>query len=154
MCFYYKVALGQERRFRAGRAGCNPACVNGGTCSRVDGKTGSSFRCSCLLGLFGATCGKIVNFCKTQSDGRTAAGKPCGSDPQVSSCAPTVAGAAGIFSVANPTAALATQRITLAGYGCFQNDQTATCVVSDGAPAGVFLYTCTTQDDHHYVYGY
>ena len=146
--------MGQQRRFKAGKANCNPACGHGSSCTRVAGKTGSAFRCSCLLGLFGATCGKVVNFCKTQADGRTVSGTPCGADPQLSSCAPTVPGAAGIFTVANPTAALATQLVTLAGYACFQADQTGTCVVSPAAAPGVFTYTCTTQDNNAYVYGY
>ena len=60
--------MGQQKRFKAGKANCNPACGHGSSCTRVAGKTGSAFRCSCLLGLSGADCRKVVNFCKTQQE--------------------------------------------------------------------------------------
>ena len=134
-----------SRKFRAGKNGCNPACQNGGSCTRV--KTGA-FKCTCLLGLFGQACGKIVNYCVTLSDGVTRPTVPaCSSDPLINSCAPTIGPISGT--------ATATPPIHLAGYACFQTDQTGTCVVTAAATSpDVFTYTCTTRDNSHYVYGY
>jgi len=91
----------------------------------------------------------------TTSDGRTPAKTPCNSDPAVASCAPTVLAADGsIFTRTNLANVGDTTLRTLAAYACLQNDQTGTCLVTAGTAPAAFTYTCTSSDNHNYVYGY
>lgn len=104
------------------------------------------------IGLNGIDCSKRVNFCRTLDDGITRIPNPCSAHSLLTSCAPTES----VVTIVNPDKNLnpdGTIRITLAGYACFQADQTATCTIGPAPnPPSIFSYTCLTKDNPYYVY--